>query len=149
MPSPRVNFRAIPPLDAALTDRTDGDSEAAIAQTGRRDLERYYAALARALRSVRLTEHEAALVCDASNGTLWEETSASLLWAEIDDAIQLDHLDAKWGVDGPALVERLRALPAFSQLAIADATERYWRLVGAGDTRPMGEMMRSVGLVRS
>lgn len=150
MPSPRVNFRAIPPLDDRLAERADSPAtEAAITVVARRDLERYYAALARALRDVTLTEAEASLICDAANGTLWEPHTLDLLWAEIDDAIRHDNLAAKWDVDGAELVRRLRDdLTPAERLAVVDAAERFWRLVGDGDARPTGELLRAVGLVR-
>ena len=38
-----------------------------------------------------------------------------------------DRLAEKWGVDGPALVEKLRGLNEMQALAIIDAAERFWQ----------------------
>lgn len=113
----------------------------------RRDLERYYALLRAELGTVDLSEGEASLVCDANNGVFWESMTAHLLWAGVSDAIRLEELDTKWGVDGPALVEKLRALTPAQTLAIIDAGERFWTAVGGGDASPTGELLRRVGLV--
>lgn len=143
MPDPtaltQVQFRP-GPLAGPLAER--GEPSAA-GSTARRDLGRYYALLARALGAVQLTEAEASLLCDASNGTLWEPASIPLLWAGVDDAIRLHGVDRQWGVDGPALVARLRALDAGASWALVDAVERFWR-----NPNPRAEALRRVGLVR-
>lgn len=90
-----------------------------------RDLDRYYALLDRAIKTVDLTLKEAYLIVDCLNGVLMD-TLAPHLWVEIQDAIQIDHVDQKWEVDGPALVAKLRALSETQATAIVDATERYW-----------------------
>lgn len=40
--------------------------------------------------------------------------------------IECDQLDAKWNVDGPSLVAKLRALTTAQCLALADAAARFW-----------------------
>jgi hypothetical protein len=67
------------------------------------------------------------------------------LWAEIADALD-DGLAAKWGVDGEALVAKLRALSAGQSLAVMDAIERAWRHPDRGED--FGAALRAVGLVR-
>ena len=121
---PKLQFRPDDALLAAVAARSDGGTGANA--TARRDLERYYAILALDLRAVALTEGEAMLLADATNGTLFDAPSARLLWAEIADALP-DGLAAKWQVDGPALVAKLRALSARQSLAVVDALERAWR----------------------
>ncbi len=109
----------------------------------RRELERYYAVLRDELTRVRLTEGEASLIVDAMNGSITDHYSYNLLWANISDAISLDGLDAKWQVDGAALVEKLRSLTPGAAMAVSDACERFWQ-----DPNPTGEALRRVGLVR-
>ena len=106
----------------------------------REHLERYVAILDSALASVDLTEAEAWLICDACNGTLFEPHTVSLLWATVDDAVRLNALDHKWGVDGPALVAKLRGLSYCQSLALVDAVERFWRAPDEPDR------LRAVGL---
>lgn len=120
MPSPRAQFRA----SDDLQQRCDMPTDARATQIAARDLDRYYTLLQRAMP--KFSEPEASLIVDALNGTLSEPHTAHLLWAEIDDAIQLDQLDKKWGVDGPALVQRLRSLSPFEAMAVVDAAERFW-----------------------
>lgn len=93
-----------------------------------RDLERLYTLYRRAIREVSLTLAEAQLIIDALNGSLFDAQSAPMLWANIEDACNLDGLDDKWHVDGPALVGKLRGLNALQCMAIADAAERFWEL---------------------
>ena len=136
---PRVQFRAGEMLPA-LQARADVESEAAIAAVAQRDLTRYYDLLRRSLPT--FTEPEASLLMDACNGWHIEPHTAPLLWAQIADSLA-DGLAEKWGVDGPALVARLRALSYAQALAICDAVEVAWR-----SGLPTGEALRRVGLVR-
>ncbi len=136
-----VQFRPGPVADEL---RARLEPEASAGEIARRDLERYYYHLALALRSVDLTEPEALGLCDALNGTFHEPRTAQLIWAEIDDACRLDHLDEKWGFDRVTLVEKLRGLPPFTCQAVVDAVERFW-LDPAADAR---QRVREVGLVR-
>jgi len=142
---PQVSFR-VAELVTPIQERTKpGDTLGSVAK---RDLERYYHALALALRSVDLTEGEALLISDASNGTLWQHHSMSLLWAEVDDACALEHLDRKWSVDRSALVGKLRQLTLIQTFAICDAAERFWNRVADAREETNEERVRAVGLVR-
>ena len=89
-----------------------------------RDLERLYTLYRRALSQVRLSNNEACLIVDVLNGSIMDATP--LLWANIEDGINLDGLDQKWSIDGPALVEKLRKLNEIQTLAVVDAAERFW-----------------------
>lgn len=121
-----------------------------------RDLDRYYAILAAELRGVHLSEPEAMLLIDSLQGVLHElpESAPTMLWAGVDDSIRLDGLDAKWDVDGPALVATLRALSPAQAMAVIDAVERWWVIAGAaaageGDVpAERDQRARVVGLVR-
>lgn len=137
---PPVSFRNRD-VEAQIAFRAgDGASSGSIAA---RDLGRYYTLLARALRQVVLSEAEASLLCEAMNGVLHTENDVHLFWAGIDDAIRLDRLDAKWDVDGAALVDKLRDLGPCAAQAIVDAVERFWRDPNREDA------LRAVGLVRA
>ena len=96
------------------------------APTINRDLGRLYALYERALRRVNLTLDEACLITDAMNGTLHDIRSGIRFWIGVQDAIELDGLDRKWGVDGKVLIEKLSQLDELSCMAIVDAAERYW-----------------------
>ena len=91
-----------------------------------RDLERYYTVLDRALRTVSLTENEALLIVDVLNGSILDTLSVRMLWAGVEDAINLDKVDEKWGINGAALVEKLRSLGEIQCLAVVAAAERFW-----------------------
>lgn len=97
-----------------------------------RDLERLYTLYSRALATVQLEFNQAYLIVDALNGVLMDANNAKLLWAEIEDAINLDHLDQKWQVDGKALVEKLRGLNEIQAIAVIDAAERFWQAQKSG-----------------
>lgn len=139
-----VQFR-----DAAIAARLrqrarPGDSPGSVAAA---DLARYHALLDRALAALALAPDEAAAVVDALNGTWADGPLAldTLLWVTLDDAVRLDGLAAKWGIDGPALVARLRALDPIAATAVVDAAERFW----AGDLdADRRDSLRRVGLVR-
>ncbi len=145
----RVAFRAADPLQQQLAARTDQEAEGqSAALVARRDLERYYAVLQDSLRRLDLTAGEACLIVDALNGTLMDAVSYRLLWAEVSDAQRRQNLAEKWGVDGSQLVERLRALSPGELMAIIDAAERFWTLIGRGATGTNEETLRQVGLLR-
>ena len=132
-------------LIARTDDGADDETGKRLSETARRDLERYYTLLRMSLPT--FTVAEASLLCDAMNGTITEPHTASLLWANVADALD-DGLAEKWDVDGEALVRRLRALSPFEQLAVADACERFWRRVGSGSGATPAEMLLNIGLAR-
>jgi hypothetical protein len=73
------------------------------------------------------TEAEWSLLRDAMNGTV-HEPAAMIAHIDqgIEDAIALDKLDAKWGVDGPALLAKLRALDFMQEVALVEQIESWW-----------------------
>lgn len=93
-----------------------------------RDLDRLYTLYKRAVKEVPLSLDEARLIVDCCNGTIYDARSAPMLWASVEDSCTLDGLDEKWSVDGPALVEKLKALTPIQALAIVDAAELFWAL---------------------
>lgn len=129
-PIPTLHITIPERISAEIDARGDNRSEVI-----RRDLERLYTLYKHALREVELTAGEACLICDVLNGVLMDATSASMLWAEVEDGIRMDDLDQKWGVDGPALVEKLRSLDRLTCLALVDAAERFWAASPQEDPR--------------
>jgi hypothetical protein len=91
-----------------------------------RDMNRLYDMYERALRQIPLTIEEACLICDHLKGTVNDPSSASILWASIEDGISLNGLDKKWGIDGQELVSKLRKLSEIQSMALIDAVERFW-----------------------
>jgi hypothetical protein len=145
-PDPVV-FRPGPSIERELAARAGAPGERP-GLVAKRDLGRYYALIREELRrlSPPLTQAEASLICDACNGTwMGDEYSPGpmILWAEVADACRLNELDAKWGVDGDALVARLQRMTPGQLMAIADAVERFW-LEPDLDTE---EGLRRVGLM--
>lgn len=138
--TPLVQFRAGTLLEALQNRTDDGQS---LSPTAQRDLARYYYHLRLALPT--FTEAEASLICDVMNGTLTEPHTASLLWANVADALE-DGYAEKWKVDGDTLALRLRALSPFEALAVADACERFWR--GPYRKEDMARALREAGLVK-
>lgn len=147
---PRVQFRMAPALAGAIAAR--GPDANTIA---RRDLDRYYTLLNRALASVQFRLAEALLLADVTNGTLWQPESIPLLWAEVADAIDGDGAAEKWqlaGEDatsaehfdaGARLIAKLRALTPAQTWAVVDALERAWEMTAPPDMR---ERLELVGL---
>ena len=131
------------PLAPALAARLAGDSPAAVV---RRDLGRYYDALALGLASVALSPGEAGLIVDALNGTRIELVTAQMLGEEIEDALNLDGLAAKWDVDGPKLVATILGWSLVQRLAVVDAVERFW--AAGWHASETVERLTAVGLVK-
>lgn len=128
-------------VEAELGARVSGSYSPS--QIAARDLDRYYTLLRRSLPT--FTEAEACLIVDACSDWHVEPHSASLLWAQVDDAIRNNGLDGKWHVDGATLTARLRILTPFESLAVVDAVERFW----CGDHSDMPANVRRVGLVKT
>jgi hypothetical protein len=118
---PRVMFRVNKKLETFLKERIEGKQP--LDQVVRRDLERYYELLQRSLPTFSMSE--ARLICNALNGNIIRPESVHLIWAEVSDTLEEGIIDED-GVDGPALVKRLRALTPFECMAVADAVERVW-----------------------
>lgn len=101
-----------------------------------RDLERYYESLKDTRRQLaqKLSEKEIGLVLDNLNGTLMSESyGVRLIYANVEDAITYESIDLKWEVDGDALVAKLKAFTFIENAALADAAERWWNRVAAGE----------------
>lgn len=133
MPVDKFPISINPELSLEIERRNAGENRSgAISKM----LSRYLYVLADARRRLRdeFSEGEISLILDALNGIGHFDVHApSFVNAEIADAISLDQLDAKWKVDGPALVAKLNALSYADKLAIVDASERWWNRVGAGE----------------
>jgi hypothetical protein len=144
VPNPQVQFRAMPELLRQLETRVGTSYADSTADVARRDLERYYALLAR-VRPI-FSMNEAMMMADAANGTLWDEFSAQLLWAEISDAAE-EGLAEKWGVEAHILVGRLKMATPLERMAIVDALERAWSHREGWQLNDMRERLVEVGLV--
>ncbi len=133
MASSKMNISLPPEVAAQIETRTGkaaGERSGQIAG----DLARYYEALARARKGLRsqFSESELGAVLDVCNGTVYEAHSLPWLYASVEDAAE-DGLAAKWQIDAPALVAKLRGLSYIEAAALVDATERAWRSVGDGE----------------
>lgn len=142
----KVQFRT-GPLTDQLVERAAEDSNAAISVIAAREIGRYHELLALALARVGLTEGEAGLLVDLTNGTIFEPltVAAQALHYEVQDAE--DSYFPKWEVDRAMFVTKLRGYSLLERAAICDAIERFWgdsyhidntrtRMVRVGLTRP-------------
>jgi hypothetical protein len=89
---------------------------------------------------------EALLMADAMNGVILNAQTRHLLWATIEDAVRTDELDRKWGVDGDALVARLRGLSPDEQAMTAWRVKQVWESE-TYHTLSLIERVKAVGLV--
>jgi hypothetical protein len=126
MPTPVQSFRPAPIVQQAVAHNGGGRGLShRLAQIA----DRYLATIADRLPD--LTDSEWSLLRDAMNGTIHEPADMIRLFADgIEDAIRLDGLDVKWGVDGPALLHRLRALSFAEAVAVVEAVEGWWATQG-------------------
>ncbi len=141
MPVSKQSVSLPAPILGALKLRDEGNTSGAIA----RSLTRYFVLLAYERRELReqYSDKECGLILDACNGTaFFDAFSVRMLPAGVEDAIQFDRLDAKWGVDGPALVAKLKATTFSQRIALVDAVQRWWaRSTQPGDPPQYGEML--------
>lgn len=128
----RIQFRP-GQLAPQIQSRTDNDESGLSADlVARRDLHRYYTALANDLRAITLTKGEALLCCEALGAPLGDPDdttkSAGSIFASIIDAMALDRLDEKFDVDRDTFSAKVAAWTAGQRYAVADAVERWWLL---------------------
>jgi len=132
-------------LKAALLQRGDNTST-----VGLRDLQRYYNLLNYHLLELSLTIGEANLICEALKDYRFEEDfeQTRAIWKRVDHAIQQDHLDQQWSVNGKALVRKLQALHELQAIALVDAVERYWVREQANPDEPLEKRLSRVDLIK-
>lgn len=109
-----------------------------------KQLDRYFSLLERGRRELRalLSDNEMALILDALNGTgFFDVFSVYFVGMEIADAISLDRLDEKWGVDGGTLKNKMTALTDAQRMALVDAVQMWWGRVGKGEQPGYGEAL--------
>lgn len=113
-----------------LTDRAEaalagGDS---LSGSINRIADRYYEILRRS--RIDLSDAEMDAVRDALNGWL-AEPAATISGGpalEVEDALD-DGLAERHGIDGRALVDKLRELSYAQEVALVDYVEQFWRAV--------------------
>jgi len=76
----------------------------------------------------RFSRAEKGLILDATNGSwLGDMMNATLIWANVEDAISMDGLDTKWEVkDAQALIDKLKGLTPPECWALAEAIKEWW-----------------------
>lgn len=110
-------------LDAAIGVLGSGTVSSRVNRIG----DRYAEIIRRVQIEKRLDEAEWNLVRDSLNGTLHEPASQIRgVWQGVEDSITLDGLAEKWGVDGDALLAKLRDLTYVEEVALVEAVERWW-----------------------
>lgn len=113
-----------------LTDRAEAvlGGGPSLSGTINRLADRHYEMMRRS--RIDLTPAELDAVRDACNGWLAEPaaTIAGGPALEVQDALD-DGLAEKHGIDGPALVAKLRGLSYAQEVALVDSVEQYWRTV--------------------
>lgn len=130
-----IHVRVSEDMQNAIEARKD---TAFISSTNRvveRDLARYYHLLDEARKEAcrQLSDDEQALIIDSLNGVMMDARTMRILPHQISDAISIDRLDGKWGVDGQALTEKLEAMTPFELAAIVDGVEVFWAAVSRGE----------------
>lgn len=107
-------------------------------------LENWYTILGQAKIRMRsqFSAEEKGLILDATNGSYIRDMfNASLIWANIDDAIRRDQLDKKWKVDNPdVLVRKMRNLSPYECVAMAEAIREWWENETYRNDRDTGDL---------
>jgi hypothetical protein len=131
-------------LQAALLER--GDNPKIIES---RDLKRYYALLNYHLLEITLSSSEVNLICEALKDYKIEHDSerARVIWKQIDEAIQRNQLDQKWGVDSKILIRQLQTLNHLQFIALVDSVERYWVREKVSPDESIETRLSRVGLI--
>lgn len=136
MPAPKTSVTLDPRILEEIDRRVEHAGEGSRSAVISRHLERYFSLLARARRELRqmLSDAEAMLICDVLNGVAFFDTfGIYLVEHEVADGIALDRLDQKWGIDGPALVEKMRNMGDAQEVALVDSVTLWWNRVAKGE----------------
>ncbi len=142
-----ISYYVSPSTESAIRSRMTG-ADASASGALERILDRYGEIMRR--EQPQLTEAEWNLMRDVLNGC-WLSPARSCAWIDIEaeDGIRLNGLDAKWEVDGPALVAKLRALTFAQRVAIVDAVEIWWAQPSPYEVRGREEGGLRSGLVQA
>jgi len=91
-------------------------------------LEAYYFVRQQTLREIRelFTLDELRLMLDAENAVSFSPALIGGFPGHIYDAMNLDGLDRKWGVDRGALMEKLNAMPFSTMIVLEEWLNYYW-----------------------
>lgn len=78
-----------------------------------------------------LTQSEAKAILDVLNGTYWDATNVGMmtgggLTLEVSDAVTLNGLDKKWGLDAPTFLAKLEKMDRMTTLALMDWARLFW-----------------------
>lgn len=136
MPAPKTSVTLDPRVLAETDRRIDAGDASSRSGVLDRHLDRYFDMLARARRELRqlFSDGEIMLVVDTLNGVgFWDTMAVYFVGHEVADAISMDGLDAKWKVDGPALLAKLGNLTDAQALALVDSVTMWWNQVSKGE----------------
>lgn len=126
MTKPRSIIIADRGLQAAIAQRGDAFNAA-----GNEILERYVRLCESKRAEIRrlFSDRELQALLDACNGTIHDPIDVGIAGfaSHIGDAIELDDLAGKWGLDGLTLVSKLEMIDGVTTLALIDFIERAWR----------------------
>ena len=91
-------------------------------------VEAYYYVREQGLREIRamFTLPELKLMLDAENGVAFSSSLITGFPGHIYDAMSLDRLDRKWGVDRDALMKKLNDLPLSTMIVLEEWLNYYW-----------------------
>ncbi|MFJ8166518.1 hypothetical protein ACIRBY_37140 [Streptomyces sp. NPDC096136] len=159
MASPRIQFRAMSPLDEHLASRTrgfeefpdDAVRERAMSETARMWLSMIFNLFPSELRGAALSEDEAVLLLQATQGMIldsfWGGAPNALLSAEVEEA-DVDDETGEPGEAATSLAQKIRTQWSRGKaLAVVDACVRFHnRTAGPGETVLDGA--RAVGLLQ-
>jgi len=139
MPVSKMSISLLPKTAAEVKRRNRGNQSATVNS----QLARYFEALRRERRGLRniLTENECALILDATNGVSHYPETVNMFAYGVLDAIELDDLDAKWGVDPSELMLKIQNAAYITYLTIIDGAERWWIRVAQGEQPPHTDLL--------
>ncbi len=113
-------------LERVCGDRADNDTSPSL--VAKRDLERYYLLLNHAESELSFTSAEYSAIYDCCNGTMFEPAHLQPgVVFNVQDALLRQGFATKHGIDGDALVVKLRSLTPVQSWALVDKIERFWR----------------------
>lgn len=141
MPSPNLNFRAPADLLAKIRSR-DPQGLKLPGSIAKRDLERWYAALEAALRTVRLTPAEAVYLIR----TVQEAYPVNESFVTVLDQVVDDSWLEGWGAARDTLARKLAPMPQVTRWALVDAAERYLAYAEKNPEASTGMALHQVGL---
>lgn len=142
---PQVKFRTGKDLEAELASRSEEMTDSAYSRVAKRDLERYYAMMAR--DAPVFSEDEALVLVNALNGAKYQPELVHRLYIDVQEYLE-ENEEYRLSGNVLTLVLRLKEMKVLECMAVIDAVEKFWSGEYHKTPEETQQALRTVGLIK-